>query len=68
MIFAAVPEQMRPMVRQTIARLAVSTDPDKLKQMIAQMESQSAQIPPQTKPATDLILQRARERRRNNNS
>ena len=59
---AAVPEQMRPMVRQTIARLAVSTDPDKLKQMIAQMESQSAQIPPQTKSATDLILQRARER------
>ncbi|MCM3876424.1 MAG: insulinase family protein [Thermoanaerobaculia bacterium] len=59
---AAVPEQMRPMVKQTIARLAASTDADKLKQMIAQMESQSGQMPPQMKPATDLILQKARER------
>lgn len=58
----AVPEQMRPMVKQTLARLAASTDADKLKQMIAQMESQSAQMPPQMKPATDLILQKARER------
>jgi hypothetical protein len=30
--------------------------------MIAQMESQSAQVPPQMKAATDLILQKARER------
>ena len=59
---AAVPEQMRPMVKQTLARLAASTDADKLRQMIAQMESQSAQMPPQMKPATDLILQKARER------
>ncbi len=59
---AAVPEQMRPMVKQTIGRLATLTDADKLKQMIAQMESQSGQMPPQMKPATDLILQRARER------
>ncbi|MFI5119691.1 MAG: M16 family metallopeptidase, partial [Thermoanaerobaculia bacterium] len=59
---AAVPEQMRPMVMQTLARLAASTDADKLKQMIAQMESQSGQLPPQMKPATDLILQKARER------
>ena len=59
---AAVPEQMRPMVKQTLVRLAASTDADKLKQMIAQMESQSAQIPPQMKPATDLMLQKARER------
>jgi len=58
----AVPEQMRPMVKQTLARLAASTDVDKLRQMIAQMESQSAQMPPQMKPATDLILQKARER------
>ncbi len=58
----AVPEQMRPMVKQTLARLIASTDADKLKQMIAQMESQSAQMPPQMKPATDLILQKARER------
>ncbi|MDL2717743.1 MAG: pitrilysin family protein [Acidobacteriota bacterium] len=58
----AVPEQMRPMVKQTLARLATSTDTDKLKQTIAQMESQSGQVPPQMKPATDLILQKARER------
>jgi predicted Zn-dependent peptidase len=57
----AVAEQMRPMVKQTVARLATVTDADKLRQMIAQMESQSGQIPPQAKPAADLILQRARE-------
>jgi len=59
---AAVPEQMRPMVKQTLARLAASTEPDKLKQMIAQMESQAGQMPPQMKPAADFILQKARER------
>ncbi len=59
---AAVPEQMRPMVKQTLARLAASRDADKLRQMIAQMEGQSAQMPPQMKPATELILQKARER------
>jgi len=57
-----VSEQMRPMVKQTLARLATSTDADKLKQTIAQMESQSGQVPSQMKPATDLILQKARER------
>jgi hypothetical protein len=30
--------------------------------MIVQMESQTGQVPPQMKPATDLILQKARER------
>jgi predicted Zn-dependent peptidase len=58
----AVPEQMRPMVKQTVARLAGSMDADKLRQMIVQMESQTGQVPPQMKPATDLILQKARER------
>ena len=58
----AVPEQMRPMVKQTVARLAGSMDADKLRQMIAQMESQTGQVPPQMKAATDLILQKARER------
>jgi len=58
----AVPEQMRPGVKQTLARLAALSDADKLKQMIAQMESQSAQMPPQMKPAADLILRKARER------
>jgi predicted Zn-dependent peptidase len=58
----AVPEQMRPMVMQTLARLASSTDADKLRQLIAQMEGQSAQVPTQAKAATDLILSKARER------
>jgi predicted Zn-dependent peptidase len=59
---AAVPDQMRPMVKQTMARLAAATDAEKLKQMIAQMEGQAGQIPPQMKAVTDLILQKARER------
>jgi predicted Zn-dependent peptidase len=59
---AAVPEQMRAMVKQSLVRLAATTDADKLRQMIAQMESQSAGMAPPMKPATDLILSRARER------
>jgi hypothetical protein len=59
---AAIPEQMRPTVKLTVARLATTTDADKLRQTIAQMESQSSQMPPQMKPATDYILQKARER------
>ena len=53
---------MRPMVKASLARIAASTDAEKLKQSIAQMEAQAGQAPPQMKPATDLILQKARER------
>ena len=45
-----------------MARLTTATDAEKLKQMIAQMEGQSGQVPPQMKAVTDLILQKARER------
>jgi predicted Zn-dependent peptidase len=59
---AAIPDQMRPMVKQTLARLAAMNDAEKLKQMIVQMEGQVSQIPAQMKAASELILQKARER------
>jgi predicted Zn-dependent peptidase len=59
---AALPEQMRPMVKQTLQRIASSTDVEKLKQMVSQMESRADSAPPPMKPAIDLMLQKARER------
>jgi predicted Zn-dependent peptidase len=59
---AALPEQMRPMVKQSLARIAGMTDPEALKKMIDQMEARSGQAPPEMKKGVDLILVKARAR------
>jgi predicted Zn-dependent peptidase len=59
---AEVPEQIRPMIKQSLQRLAAETDAEKLKQGIAQMEGQASQVPPQMKKGIDLLLAKARER------
>ena len=59
---AALPEAMRPMVKQSLARIAAMTDPEALKKMIDQMEVRAGQAPPEMKKGVDLILARARAR------
>ena len=59
---ADVPEQIRPMIKQSLQRLGAETDAAKLKEGLAQMETQAAQVPPQMKKAFDLLLTKARER------
>jgi len=59
---AALPAPAQPMVRQALSQIEVETDPESLRQMIAQMEQGAAQAPPEMKPAIDLILKRASER------
>lgn len=59
---AALPEAMRPMVTQSLARVAAMTDPEALKKMIDQMEARSGQAPPEMRKGVDLILAKARAR------
>ncbi|HQR45696.1 MAG TPA: insulinase family protein [Thermoanaerobaculia bacterium] len=59
---AALPEAVRPMVKQSLARIASTNDPEPLKKMIEQMEARAGQMPPEMKKASDLVLARARAR------
>ena len=59
---ASLPEQARPMVKQLLGRVATEKDAEKLKAMVAQLESQSSAVPPEMKKGLDLVLQRAKER------
>jgi predicted Zn-dependent peptidase len=59
---ADVPEQMRPMIKQSLQRLAAETDTAKLKGSIEKMEAQSAQVPPEMKKGLDLLVAKAKER------
>ena len=59
---ASVPEQIRPMVKQSLARIAAENDAEKLRQRVGQLEGQLGQMPPEAKPAFELILARAKER------
>ena len=59
---AKLPPQGQAMVRQATAQIAAETDKAKLEQMVGQMRQMGAQVPPEMKPAFDLILKRAGER------
>ena len=50
------------MARPQIARIQAETDAAKLREGIAQMQQAQGQVPPEMKPAFDLILKRAQER------
>ncbi|HRY45206.1 MAG TPA: pitrilysin family protein, partial [Thermoanaerobaculia bacterium] len=59
---AEVPEQVRPMIKQALQQLAAEKDAAKLKEGLAQMETQAAQVPPQMKKGFELLVTKARER------
>ena len=59
---AELPPQAQAMVRQATKQIEGETDAAKLQQMVAQMQQMGAQVPPEMKPAFDLILKRAGER------
>ena len=59
---AALPEQARPMIKQTLARVASSNDPEQLKKMVEQIEARAGQMPPEMKKGMDLVVARARAR------
>ena len=59
---AKLPPQAQAMVRQALAQVEGETDKAKLEQMVGQMQQMAGQVPPEMKPAFDLILKRAGER------
>jgi predicted Zn-dependent peptidase len=59
---ADLPEQVRPMIKQSLARLAAETDVEKLKGSVAKMEAQAGQVPAEMKKGFDLLVAKAKER------
>ncbi len=59
---ADVPEQIRPMIKQSLARLAAETDAEKLSASIEKMEAQAGQVPAEMKKGFDLLVTKAKER------
>ena len=59
---ADVPEQIRPMIRQSLQRLGAETDAEKLKTNIGKMEAQAGSVPPEMKKGFDLLVAKAKER------
>jgi predicted Zn-dependent peptidase len=50
------------MVRQGLKQMEAETDPEKLRQGMAQMKAMGGQAPPEFKPAIELLLKKAEER------
>ncbi len=59
---SGLPPQAQAMVRQATKQIEGETDAAKLQQMVAQMQQMGSQVPPEMKPAFDIILKRAGER------
>jgi predicted Zn-dependent peptidase len=59
---AALPPQLKGMVKQQLAQIESITDPAELEQMLAEMMQMAGQVPPQVKPAVDIIVKRTQER------
>jgi predicted Zn-dependent peptidase len=59
---AALPEQMRPMVRQQLAAIDQETDPEKLEQGLSRTLQMMEQVPPEVRPAVEYIARKIRER------
>ncbi len=59
---AGLDERGKQMVRQVTQRLQAVEDPERLRQMLGQMESQSAGAPAEMKPAMDIIRKKVQAR------
>lgn len=59
---AALPAQAKPMVTQMLGKISGETDPGKLQQMLARMDSMGSQAQPEMKPALDYLKTRIQAR------
>jgi predicted Zn-dependent peptidase len=59
---AALPEQVRPMVKASLERLGKETDAEKLRKALEQMRGQADAAPAQFKPALELMIKRVEAR------
>jgi predicted Zn-dependent peptidase len=61
-VVAGLPDEAKGMVKQALARVAASTDPAQLQQMMARMEQMGAQLPEAMKPGLDYVKARIQAR------
>jgi hypothetical protein len=59
---AALSGQAKAMAQQALAQINQVTDPAELEQGLAQMQGMLGQVPPEIKPAIELVIKRATER------
>ena len=59
---AALPAQVKAMVKQQLAQIEQISDPAQLEQVLGQLRQMQGQVPPQMKPAIDLMLKRAEQK------
>jgi predicted Zn-dependent peptidase len=59
---AEVPEQIRPMIKQSLQSLGAETDAAKLREGVTKLEAQAGQVPPEMKKGFDLLVAKAKER------
>jgi predicted Zn-dependent peptidase len=59
---AKLPAQAQAMVRQTLKQIEGEKDAARLQQMLTEMQQAASQVPPEMKPALDLILKRVSQR------
>jgi len=59
---AGLDDRGKSMVRQLSQRLQSADDPEKLRQMLAQVESQAGGAPPEVKPALDVVRKKIQAR------
>ncbi|MEM7164154.1 MAG: pitrilysin family protein [Planctomycetota bacterium] len=59
---ADIPDAVRPQVKQALQFVAQVSDPAQLEGMLAQIEQQAGQMPPEFKKASDYIKKKIQER------
>jgi predicted Zn-dependent peptidase len=59
---AALPAQMRGMVKQQVAQIEAAESAGELQEMMAQLQQMAGQVPPAMKPALEYIMKKAQER------
>jgi len=59
---AALPAEARTMARQQLQEIAAEADAARLREGIARLTEAQGQVPPEMKPAFELLLKRAQER------
>jgi predicted Zn-dependent peptidase len=59
---ASLPAEAQAMVRQASEQIAAEKDGARLQQMIDQMQQMAGQVPPEMKPALEIVRKRALER------
>lgn len=59
---AALPAEMKAMVKQQLAAIARIEDRSQLEQMLAMFQQQAGQVPPQVKPVLEILGKKVQER------